>query len=131
MADCLDVAQLPRWSRTYAKAVAGWVSSFSFDDATRVAVLNFTADTSIQAPTVIFFSRAFVYALSHSPHRAPCTLCLMRPCRYDGHDVTVQVQPAGLLQHVIQGDHVLLSPAAAAPKTFDVTVTLKPGPSAS
>ena len=123
MADCLDVAQLPRWSRTYAKAVAGWVSSFSFDDVTRIAVLNFTADTSIQAPTVIFFSRAFVYALAPA---ILCTSCLTPPCRYDGHDVSVHTQPEGLLQHDIQGDHVILSPTAGAPKTFDATVTLMP-----
>ena len=123
MADCLDVAQLPRWSRTYAKAVAGWVSSFSFDDVTRIAVLNFTADTSIQAPPVIFFSRAFVYALSPA---ILCTRYLTPPCRYNGHDVSVHTQPEGLLQHAIQGDHVIVSSTAGAPKTFDATVTIMP-----
>jgi hypothetical protein len=120
MSQCLDTSQLPRWSRTYAKAVAGLVSSFSFDDNSRVAVLNFTADTSIQAPTVIFFSRAFVYAPSSRHTRS------LTPRRYNGRDVLVQTEPAGLLTHVIDGDHVIVSPAAGAPKTFHATVIIAP-----
>jgi len=118
MAQCLDTAQLPRWSRTYAKAVAGSVSSFTYDDSSRVAVLNFTADASIQAPTVIFFSRAFVYALSSSHTRS------LTPRRYHGRDVLVQTEPTGMLTHVIDGDHVIVSPAAGAPKTFDAAVII-------
>jgi hypothetical protein len=120
MEQCLDTAQLPRWSRTYAKAVAGHVSSFSYDDSSRVAVLNFTADASIQAPTIIFFSRAFVYALSSSRTRS------LTPRRYHGHDVLVQTEPIGMLTHVIDGDHVIVSPTAGAPKTFDAAVIIAP-----
>ena len=120
MARCLDTVQLPRWSRTYAKAVAGRVSSFSFDGSSRVAVLNFTADTSIQAPTVIFFSRAFVYVLSPSHTRS------LTSRRYNGRDVLVQTKPTGMLSHVIDGDHVIVSPSAGSPKTFDATVIIAP-----
>ena len=103
MAQCLDVTQVPQWSGTYAKAIAGRMQSFTFDAATRVAVLVYTIDPAITQPTVIFASAKWVYntgaggfAISATPPGA-----VAFSLEYADHVVVTHVAPVAAINVTI------------------------------
>ena len=66
MSSCLNVDEVKKWARTYAKAVAGRTNYFYFNSSTREAELNYLSDPAVTAPTIIFLSEKWIYTSGFS-----------------------------------------------------------------
>jgi len=59
--DCIKESGVKSYARTYPQAVAGKTVSFTYNDTTSVASLEFIPLKDCKLPTVIFISETWVY----------------------------------------------------------------------
>jgi hypothetical protein len=59
--DCINVSEVKIYARTYPKAVAGQTISFSYNEETLDAVLEYIPDPECKLPTEIYFSETWHY----------------------------------------------------------------------
>jgi endoglycosylceramidase len=107
MQACLNVPEVKVWARTYAKAVAGTTSSFSFNSSSREASLRFRSSPSCAEPTVLFASEQWTYP----------------------QGLTVHVSPAGMVAWEFgeggkDRSHIVVTVSSSEP--VDVTVDISP-----
>jgi hypothetical protein len=105
MDNCLIKEEASKYVRTYAKAVAGSVTSFSFNITTLVAKLQYTVNTDATLPTLIFASQSWTY-----PH---------------GYDVTIS-PPEAATWSLVDKDHINVIHSSNANNHTVVYVTISP-----
>ncbi len=107
MSDCLRVDQVQLYARTWAKAVAGITTSFTWNADAKVAVLDYVINPASQEPTIIFVSTKWIYE--------------------DGFDVIIN--PSNIATWTFDDDHVVVTHTApVSSQTLTVTITPKATP---
>lgn len=101
MAACLNTDAVMQWSRTYAKAVAGFTHSFRFNVSTLSAELVYTINPRCVQPTVIFVSQSWVYRAG----------------------ITVTISPGHAATWAMIGDHIVVTHSEPV-LPVNVTVTV-------
>jgi endoglycosylceramidase len=101
---CLDRSAVPTWARTYPKAVAGSINSFTFNATTLLFTLSYEVDPACQLPTVVFASETWNY--------------------HNGFTVTID-PPSAAVYNYFPPDHAVITHISPVARR-NITITLTP-----